>query len=217
MKSLLDKELRLAVSPLTWLFLAASLMTLIPGYPILMGSFFICLGIFQSFQSARETNDMLYTALLPVRKADVVKARFIAVCFFELLGFAVMAALTALRMTVLGSASPYLTNPLMNANPVFLAFALLIFSLFNLIFVAGFFKSGYKFARPFLIFIIAAMLTVAAAEFLTHLPALAFLRVPSGERVPLQCCVLLAAAVLYAAVTFLSERSAERAFELIDL
>ena len=217
MKSLLDKELRLAVSPLTWLFLAASLMTLIPGYPILMGSFFICLGIFQSFQSARETNDMLYTALLPVRKADVVKARFIAVCFFELLGFAVMSVLTVLRMTLLGTARAYLTNPLMNATPVFLAFALLVFALFNLIFVAGFFKSGYKFARPFFIFIVAAMLTVFVAELLPHLPALAFLRVPSGERVPLQCCVLFAAAALYALITFLAERSARRAFELIDL
>ncbi|MCR4772645.1 MAG: ABC-2 transporter permease [Oscillospiraceae bacterium] len=217
MKSLLDKELRLAVSPLTWLFLAASLMTLIPGYPILMGSFFICLGIFQSFQSARETNDMLYTALLPVRKGDVVKARYAAVCFFELIGFAVMAVLTALRMTALGSAAPYVTNPLMNATPVFLAFALLIFALFNLIFVRGFFISGYKFARPFLIFIIAAMLTVFAAEVLPHIPSLAFLRVPSGERMPLQLCVLLAAAALYALITFLSERSAERAFELIDL
>ena len=217
MKSLLEKELRLAVSPLTWLFLIASVMTLIPGYPILMGSFIVCLGIFQSFQSARETNDMLYTALLPVRKADVVSARFIAVCFFELLGFAVMAVLTVLRMTLLGSAQAYLTNPLMNATPVYLAFALIIFALFNVIFVSGFFRSGYKFARPFVIFIIAAMLTVAVFEVLPHLPSLAFLHLPSGERMPLQCCVLIAAAALYALITFLAERSARRAFELIDL
>ena len=59
MKNLLIKEIRLASSLLSYLFLLFSLMTLIPGYPIMVGSFFVCLGIFQSFQNARETNDIL--------------------------------------------------------------------------------------------------------------------------------------------------------------
>ena len=54
MKNLLIKDLRLSASALTYGFLAASLMTMLPGYPILMGAFFICLGIFHSFQDGRE-------------------------------------------------------------------------------------------------------------------------------------------------------------------
>ena len=50
MKNLLIKDFRLSASALTYGFLAASLMTMLPGYPILMGAFFICLGIFHSFQ-----------------------------------------------------------------------------------------------------------------------------------------------------------------------
>ena len=76
MNRLLTKELKLFAAPLTYFFLAFSLMTLIPGYPILMGSFFVCFGIFQSFQLGRETNDVLYTVLLPIKKSDAVKARF---------------------------------------------------------------------------------------------------------------------------------------------
>ena len=68
MKNLLIKELRLPTSILSWLFLAFAAMTLIPGYPILLGSFFVCLGIFQSFQTIRENNDVLYTVLLPVER-----------------------------------------------------------------------------------------------------------------------------------------------------
>ena len=93
MKNLLNKELRLATSPLAWLFLIFSVMTFIPGYPILMGCFFVCLGLFQSFQNARESNDILYTVLLPVRKADAVKAKYISVCFFEILALLLMAVL----------------------------------------------------------------------------------------------------------------------------
>lgn len=39
MKRLLHKELRLTAAPVTYYFLAFALMTLIPGYPILVGGF----------------------------------------------------------------------------------------------------------------------------------------------------------------------------------
>ena len=76
MSALLRKEIRLSSLPLTWLFISFGVMTLIPGYPILCSVFFITLGIYQSFQSAREANDILYSALLPVAKNDVVKGKY---------------------------------------------------------------------------------------------------------------------------------------------
>ena len=76
MKSLLNKDIRLWASPLAWIFLIAAGMTMLPGYPILVGSFFVCFGIFQSFQSGRENNDTLYSALLPIRKVDVVRSKY---------------------------------------------------------------------------------------------------------------------------------------------
>ena len=63
MSAILQKEIRLSSLPLTWLFISFGVMTLIPGYPILCSVFFITLGIYQSFQSAREANDILYSAL----------------------------------------------------------------------------------------------------------------------------------------------------------
>ena len=78
MSALLRKEIRLSSLPLTWLFISFGIMTLIPGYPILCSVFFITLGIYQSFQSAREANDILYSSLLPVAKNDVVKGKLLA-------------------------------------------------------------------------------------------------------------------------------------------
>ena len=54
-------------------------------------------------------------------------------------------------------------------------------------------------------------------ESLHHFPALRFLHTPGGERLGLQGMILLLAALVYAAVTLLSERQAERNFERIDL
>lgn len=217
MKKLLNKELRLAASPLSFIFLAAAFMTLLPGYPILMGAFFVCFGIFHSFQNAREANDTLYTVLLPVRKRDFVLAKFAFVACVELVGFLLMAALTAVRMTLLAGAAPYRTNALMNASPVFLAFALLVFAAFNVLFLGGFFKTAYGIGMPFLAFGGGAFVLIGIGETLHHLPGLAFLNAPSGERLSLQFSVLAAAAAVSVAATLLSCRAAVSKFERIDL
>ncbi|MBR0303102.1 MAG: ABC-2 transporter permease, partial [Clostridia bacterium] len=157
MKLLLKKELFLAASPLTYIFLVASFMTMLPGYPILVGAFFICFGIFHSFQATRETNDTLYTVLLPVKKADIVGAKYAFTCLIQMIGFAVCSALTFVRMTRLCDSEPYVKNAMMNATPIYLAFVLLIFAAFNILFVGGFFKTGYKIGIPYLKFGIAVL------------------------------------------------------------
>ena len=217
MTKLLNKEFRLAASPLSWIFLIAAGMTLLPGYPILMGAFFICLGIFQSFQNAREANDVLYTVLLPVRKADFVRAKYAFSCCIQLIGFVIMAVLTALRMTALADGKAYVGNALMNATPLFLAFALLIFAAFNMLFIGGFFRTAYKFGGPFLSFGIATLLLVFIGEALHFVPGLAFFNTTTGERLGLQFALLAIAAVVYALGTFLSCRASMAKFEMIDL
>ena len=142
MSKLFSKDISLCTQAVTWGLLAASLLTMIPGYPILVGAFLVCLGIFHSFQFARESNDILYSVLLPVKKCDVVRSKYAQVLLFEGIAFAIMAALTVVRMTLLGKAGPYLQNPMMNATPYFLSCVLLVFTFFNILFVGGFFKTA---------------------------------------------------------------------------
>ncbi len=215
MKSLLTKEMKLAASPLSYLFLAFAAMTLIPGYPILVGAFFVCLGIFQSFQACRESNDILYTVLLPMEKANAVRAKYIFVCFIELTALALAAILTAVRMTLLRDAAPYASNPMMNANLVYLGYIALIYAEFNVLFLSGFFRTAYKFAKPFVSFIIVSMLTVGVCEALHHFPGLTFLN--GCERLPAQTAILLCCLAVYALATALSCRRAICRFEIIDL
>ena len=215
MKNLLNKELHLSAHLLSYLFLFFSLMAWIPGYPILLGAFFICFGLFQTFQNGRETNDVLYSALLPIDKKAVVKARYIFVCLIQGIAFLLMAGLTAIRMTFLGSAAPYVNNAMMNSNPIFLAWTLVIFTLFNTLFVGPFYKTAYKFGKPFVAFIIASMLVVCIAEALHHLSGLEFLN--TSERLPLQLLLMTLSLVIYGLATILSCKTAQRNFELLDL
>ena len=217
MNNLLRKEMRLSASILSYLFIPFGLMFLLPGYPILCSAFFVSLGLFQSFQSAREANDIVFSALLPVAKRDVVKGKYLFVCLIEACALALMAVCVVLRMTVFSSSVVYRSNALMNANGFALGTAFVIFGLFNLIFVGGFFKTAYKFARPFVGFIIAAFLAVFLAEALHHIPGLERLNAFGTDHMALQMILLAGGIVVYLLMTFLSFRKACRDFERIDL
>ncbi len=217
MKNILKKELTLSASVLSYLFIAFGLLFLVPGYPILCGVFFVTLGIFQSFQSAREANDVVFSALLPVAKKDIVKGKFLFSCFIELCAMLLMTGVTAVRMTLLKDAAVYKSNALMNANPFALGVAFFIFGLFNLLFIGGFFRTAYRFARPFVTHIIAAFLVIGAGETLHHIPGLESLNAFGFEHFSLQLLLLALGILSYLFLTALSYRGACRSFERIDL
>lgn len=217
MKQLLIKEYKLTSSPLTFFFLAFTSMAMIPGYPILVGAFFVCLGIFYTFQYAREYNDVMYTALLPVAKSDVVKARYSFVITVELIAVGLSTILTLIRMTMLSTVKPYVENPLMNANFVYLGAYLVILALFNLIFVTGFFKTAYYFGKAFIFFSIAAFVVIAIMETLHHLPGLQVLNSTGWNAMGIQAGVLIFGVVIYVLFTVLSLKKSIKQFEQIDL
>ena len=217
MHNILLKEIKLSASPLSFLFIVFGLMFFLPGYPILCSAFFVTLGIFYSFQSAREANDIVFSALLPIAKRDVVKGKFLFVCFIECCAAILMAASMIVRMTVLSESAVYRTNALMNANPFALGLAFFLFGLFNLIFVGGFFKTAYRFARPFVTYLIVALLSITAAEALHHIPGLDSLNAFGTDHLGLQIILLAAGIVLYLCLTVLACRKACRDFEKIDL
>ena len=216
MNALLRKEMRLTAHILSYVFIIFGLMALLPGYPILCGVFFITLGLFQSFQAAREANDIVYSALLPIAKKDVVKGKYQFSIMIEMCGFAVMAVVTIIRMTVLADAEVYTTNALMNANLFFLGMALVIFGLFNMVFIGGFFKTAYKLSS-FIPYIISAFVTVGIAEALHHIPGLEAVNAFGFDDIALQICLLIAGAVIFAVMTFLSYKKSCSRFEIIDL
>lgn len=217
MRNILIKEMKLSASCLSYLFILFGLMFLLPGYPVLCGVFFVTLGIFQSFQNARETNDILFSALLPVAKRDVVKGKFLFVCFIELCALILMGLIVVLRMTVFADSVVYRSNALMNANGFALGLAFFMFGLFNRVFVGGFFKTAYKFGPPFLTYIILAFLILGTGEALHHFPGLSWLNAFGAEHLTVQLLLLLAGIAAYLLLTFVSLKKSCRRFETTDL
>ena len=216
MNALLRKEMFLSASPLSYIFITFAILTMVPGYPILCGVFFITLGLFHSIQNAREANDIVYSALLPIAKQDVVKGKYMFCVMIEMVGLLVMLILTIVRMTVLADSDVYQQNALMNANLFFLGSSLVIFGLFNMIFLGGFFKTAYKLT-PFFTYIVAAFIAVGIAEAMHYIPGLEAVNAFGFDDLVLQMCLLLAGAVIFLMLTFISYRKACADFENIDL
>ena len=217
MKKLLYKEFSLATPLLTVLFLGFTVMTFIPGYPILCGVFFVCFGIFQSYQTAREDNDILYSSLLPIKKSDVVCAKYVSAVILQGIALVLFSIFTFIRMFFLGNSAVYTNNVLMGANFVFLGFVLLIFAVFNVIFIGGFFKTAYRYGKPFVLFITANFAIIAIAETLHHLPGMNWLNNLNFDSAVCQLPLLVCAVVIYVISTVISCKKSKALFEKLDL
>lgn len=104
MKALLYKELRLAMHPICYLFIVLfPFMLLIPSYPVAIGFIYVlaCYPIlFLGANKGQQSNDLLYSVLLPIRKKDIVLARIFTVSLMQLVFIFIMSALYPLALMI---------------------------------------------------------------------------------------------------------------------
>ena len=97
MKALIYKEMRLSMHPICYIFIILfPLMILIPSYPLGIGFIYVltCYPIlFLGANKGQQSNDLLYSTLLPVRKKDIVMARIITVILMQVAFMLIMSAL----------------------------------------------------------------------------------------------------------------------------
>ena len=212
MFDLLRKELCLAVHPSLYVFVFLGALVLVPAYPYGVVFFFAMLGIFQSMMYARETRDIYFTALLPVRKRDVVKTKLLLAAFAQLSQLLLSIPFAFLRTLYLSEGNP----AGIEANVAYYGFGLMIFGVFNLVFFPRFFKTAYKAGAAFLIALIPSTICIFAMEAVVHFPGMEWLDGISPELLLRQIPVLLAGIVIYAAAWFLAYTAGAQRFSQVD-
>lgn len=213
MYKLLYKELRLAAHPNLFIFTALGALVIVPAYPYGMIFLFGCLGPYITFLYGRETNDIYYTALLPVKKRDTVKAKCLLLCLSQMAQLLISLPFALLRVHVLPQGNP----AGIEANVAFYGFGLMIYAVFNLIFLTQFFKTALQAGKAFLLAALPTTLAVIAMEVLVHFPAFAWLDSIAPADMRRQLPILAVGALLYAAGMCLAYRIAAKRFEQVDL
>ena len=104
MKALIYKEFKLAMHPMCYLFIVLfPFMVLIPIYPLGISFIYIltCYPVlFLGANKGQQSNDLLYSTLLPVRKKDIVLARIITVLFMQVASMLIVSALYPLALLI---------------------------------------------------------------------------------------------------------------------
>ncbi|MBO4704636.1 MAG: ABC-2 transporter permease [Spirochaetaceae bacterium] len=135
-------------------------MQLIPSYPVYIGPFYITLCIMLSFAMNQTSHDILYTVLLPVRKIDTVKARFIFCGVSECLAIVISAIIGAIRLALHFP----LNDSGINLNVAYLGFQLIIFAVFNMIFLGNVYRNPLKCGLKYFIAAFVYFLVYTAFE-----------------------------------------------------
>ena len=221
---LLKKELCLGNGLQTIIWTICCLgMYFIPSYPMYVGPFYMTLCIMMTFALNQSSHDILYTALLPVKKIDVVKARFMYCGMME--GFAFVCALLG---AIIRTAANFPKNTA-GTDITFCYFGLqmIIFAIFNLIFLGNVYKDPLKPGLRYLAAAAAYFVCYAICE----LPVWAYY---ANAEIPLakigelftsresqfiipQLVILAAGIVIYVLSWCLTFRRAAHQFEKYDL
>lgn len=214
MKTLLYKQLRLACHPMTPVFCLSGIMLLIPNYPYSVAFFYVTLGLFFTFLNMREQKDIYYSALLPLRKRDTVRAALAFTVLVELLS----VVITALFCLLSAKLQPGKDNAVgMDANLMLLGAGFVLYGVFNLVFFVCLYRSGYKVGAAYLKANLALWPMMLLAEALPHFPSLMWLNRVDTQANLRQIPILLFGVAVFAVLTILAYRRSARLYERVDL
>lgn len=188
MKALVYKELKLAMHPICYVFIVLfPFMILIPSYPLGIGFIYVltCYPIlFLGANKGQQSNDLLYSTLLPVRKKDIVLARIVTVILMQAAFIFIMSALYPLARFINASIAQSVDNPNEFVVPglgfdsyvLLLAIAIIGYAIADLIFFPIYYKKGKSIVMSTLFTILGFVVYIGVFTIgLPFVPGLEFL------------------------------------------
>ncbi len=230
MKALLYKEFKLAMHPICYVFVCLfPFMILIPSYPIAVGFIYVLAVypiLFLGANKGQQSNDLLFSTLLPVRKKDIVLARMMTVAIMQFAFMIIQGALTPLAIyftnVINASAEPgkQITAPGFPHEAVIssFAFAIVGYAIADLIFFPIYYKKGRSIVASTLLtilgFAVFMMTFTVAFPFIPGFEGYVNLFCRSGY--PLQLAFLGVALVIYFLVHIVVYIISSRRLERVD-
>ena len=226
MKALLYKEFKLAMHPICYVFIVMfPFMILIPSYPLAIGFIYVlsCYPIlFLGANKGQQSNDLLFSTLLPVRKKDIVLARIITVAIMQFAFIAIMSALLPVAMMIQGSIQAQSSEAVTPGIPLsgfmsVVAIALVGYALADLIYFSIYYKHGKSIVASTLFTILGflvylGILTIA----LPYIPGCEGYVTFLSSNIFYQLILLGAALIIYVILHFVVYKVASKELEKVD-
>lgn len=228
MKPLLYKEFKLAMHPICYVFVFLfPLMLLIPSYPIAIGFIYVltCYPIlFLGANKGQQSNDLLYSTLLPVRKKDIVLARIVTVAIMQFVFIMMLCALYPLARLISenlsnvpsgkGSSIPGLG---LDAFVSVIGIALIGYTIADLIYFPIYYKKGRSIVMSTLLMILGFILYIGIFTIaLPFVPGMEWYKDGLSGNIGIQFIVLGVSLILYVVIHYLIYRIASKLLEKVD-
>ena len=226
MKALIYKELKLAMHPICYVFIVLfPFMILIPSYPLGIGFIYVltCYPIlFLGANKGQQSNDLLYSTLLPVRKKDIVMARILTVIFMQIAFILVMTALYPVARIINNAVAQSAENPSeymipglgLDSYVLLVAIALIGYAIADIIFFPIYYKHGKSIVMSTLFTILGFVVYIGI--FTIGLPFIPGLDILNNLHLGIQFAILGAAILISFALHIIVYKVSAKRLEKVD-
>ena len=226
MKALIYKELKLAMHPICYVFIVLfPFMILIPSYPLGIGFIYVltCYPIlFLGANKGQQSNDLLYSTLLPVRKKDIVMARIFTVIFMQVAFILVMTALYPVARIINNAIAQSAENPNeymipglgLDSYVLLVAIALIGYAIADIIFFPIYYKHGKSIVMSTLFTILGFVVYIGV--FTIGLPFIPGLDILNNLHLGIQFAILGAAILISFALHIIVYKVSAKRLEKVD-
>lgn len=226
MKALIYKEMRLSMHPICYIFIALfPLMILIPSYPLGIGFIYVLVCypvLFLGANKGQQSNDLLYSTLLPVRKKDIVMARIFTVIFMQVAFILVMTALYPVARIINNAVAQSAEKPEeymipglgLNSYVLLVAIALIGYAIADIIFFPIYYKHGKSIVMSTLFTILGFVVYIGI--FTIGLPFIPGLDILNNLHLGIQFAILGAAILISFALHIIVYKVSAKRLEKVD-
>lgn len=213
---LFKKELTLNMPKPLYLFALFGAMVIIPNYPYIVGVGYFIMHIMIYFQFVNENRSQEFSAMLPIKRADIVSSTTLVIVLCQAINIGV-AAICAYPSKLI---NPFGGNYVgLDCNLTFFGVALISMSVFNLVVIPRYFKTGYKYGVTLILGLISFLLTYGFFEILIQcVPALTkSLDGYDGNYLWARLTVFAIGVIIYPLTTLAANKIAIKKFEKVNL
>jgi len=211
MKALIDKELTLSINRFFYVFpVLISALMMIPNWIFtLVFIYFFAITVPNVYVSYTTQGDYQFMDMLPVDKKSIVQSKILTFIFLELLHILFGVIFAIIHNLVYGS-----FNFFLDLNTAFFGLILIMFALFNIIFLPLYFKTAYQYGKPLIYGAIAVLLWGTAMEFsIVYVP---FFRNLFEDNTLMGFVILLVGILIYGGLTKLATDRSIQNYERIQ-
>lgn len=217
MYNLVMKDLKIGVNPMLFIFpFLISALMLIPGWLYFIVILYFCwISVPNMFAGFRVQNDLIFTAMMPVTKKDIVKAKVAVIVILELLHIVTAIIYGMISTRLFPNVNYHFFGPTLG----FWGLCFVMLAIFNIILIPMYYKTAYKYGGATMAAITGTVLFAGGAEWLGIENSAVFelFKGTGADNMAIQISILIAGILIFAVLTIIAYRIATKRFEKVEI